>query len=119
MPEPVTTAAAVAATTGFNWEQIAAAIGALLAVLGFLWKLYSDRKSEVPVGDSDIQALKQKQKDIEELIEKLQSDYSELKTDLAVLKKGGEATTKDIERLEGNIDRIIDMLIKALSEDKL
>lgn len=124
LPDPETTKAAVEASS-FGWEAFGTIVGTVIAVLGFLWKIFDSKKAkdesreEEKKDDVEIESLKQRQKETDELVKKLQEDYNHLKTDIAILKSKDETTAKDIERLEGNIDRIIDMLLKALSEERL
>lgn len=128
LPDPETTKTAIEASS-LTWEAFGTIVGTVVAVLGFLagiiWKIFDSRKAkdetkeEEKKDDVEIENLKQKQKETEDLVRKLQEDYNTLKTEIALLKSKDETTAKDIEKLEGNIDRIIDMLLKALSEDRL
>lgn len=132
MTDPVTTVAtAKAAETvaGLTWPVFSTIVGTVVTVLGFLaglfWKIWDTRKAEKKAELEDkkenveIENLKEGQGNLEHLVQKLQDDYNALKTEIAILKVRDEATNKDIERLEGNIDRIIDMLLKAFSEERV
>lgn len=132
MADPVTTAAtakAVETVAGLTWPVFSTIVGTVVTVLGFLaglfWKIWETRKAEKKAELDDkkdnveIDSIRERQDNLEPLVHKLQEDYNSLKTEIAVLKTKDEATNKDIERLEGNIDRIIDLLMKAFSEEKL
>ncbi len=126
---PVVAAKTVETVAGLTWPVFSTIVGTVVTVLGFLaglfWKIWETRKAEKKAELDDkkdnveIESLKESQGNLEDLVQKLQEDYNALKTEIAILKTKDEATNKDIERLESNIDRIIDMLMRAFSEEKL
>lgn len=118
----------------FGWPQVTALLGGISMFLTFIgawiFKHY-DSKAPAPneqgstqdaLNQERMSNMKEKIKSLEEIVRALAKDYSDIKTEISSLKTEvddiNNKTYRDIEKLEDKIDRLINMMIKLLSEDK-
>lgn len=121
----------------FDWPQVTAVLGGISMFLTFIgawiFKHYESKNPQSAVrGEYDVTQdalnqermsnMKEKIKTLEEIVRALAKDYSDIKTEISSLKTEADdlnnKTYRDIEKLEDKIDRLINMMIKLLSEDK-
>lgn len=123
----------------FDWPQVTAVLGGISMFLTFIgaW-IFKHYDSNMPqptvtgktehgaaqdaLNHERMSNMKEKIKSLEEIVRALAKDYSDIKTEISSLKTEvddiNNKTYRDIEKLEDKIDRLINMMIKLLSEDK-
>lgn len=121
MPVQETTEVAKAVT--FNWPQVTAVLGGISMFLTFIgsvvWK-YIDSKDKSTKKD-DTEEKEKKMDELKAIVATLTTEYEVLQVQMNHLQvevgRIDSATAKEIEKLEGKIDKLIDMMIKLVSED--
>lgn len=109
-----------------GWPDFATIMGALAVVGGLILAIMKQLKGgsdDDSKKSSGVDEIKEKLKELRALAESLEEDYDDLKKEVADLKQKAdkseivdETTAKDIDKLEKKIDRLIDMMLKMLSE---
>lgn len=130
----------VSTVAPIDWASVAGILGAITTVLGFLfgiiWKVSDSRKKRREVSERELSLLQQKIEDLEQekeqeklhendkritslerIINVLADDYNELKLEVNTMKTADDKCSRDIEKLEYKIDKLIDMMIRVI-EDK-
>lgn len=108
-----------------GWPDFATIIATVISVLAFIWALIrkregSDSEGKPTTKEAGMEEFKSKIKNLKELTDDLDDSYKELKKEVSSLEDSLEdldkKTGKDIRRLEEKMDKIIDMMMKLLSE---
>ena len=134
-PDPVNESLASGAGH-LGWADFATIIGVVIAFLTFLGTLIvKGKKGKVEVSNDEedssveVDQLKAKIKTLQKLAEELDENYTELKKEIGELEGNLEdldkTTGKDIAKLEKEIDilkakmdKIIDLILKLLSDQQ-
>ena len=127
-PDPVNESISSGIAANLGWADFATIMGSLIAILSFVYALVKGKK----VSDSDNsegakdddketrRSIEAKVRDIKRLTEDLDDSYRELKKEIDSLEDSiddlDKKTAKDIRRLEEKMDKIIDLILKLLSE---
>lgn len=120
---PIQEASDAAKAVTFNWPQVTAVLGGISMFLTFigtaLWKYWdSKEKSSGREGrDNGADRMEELRKAIENLTmeyEVLRVQVDHLRTDLS---RVDISAAKEVEKLESKIDKLIDIMIKLVSEE--
>ena len=120
---PVKEANDAATTVAFNWPQVTAVLGGISMFLTFigtaLWK-YWDSKDKSS-GKSGEEAANKKMEELRTTVANLTKEYEVLRVQVDHLRsemsRVDASTAKEIEKLESKIDKLIDMMIKLVSDE--
>lgn len=121
MPVQETTEVAKAVT--FNWPQVTAVLGGISMFLTFIgsvvWKYIDSKDKSTKKEDTDDKG--KKQEELRALVATLTTEYEVLRVQMnhlqAEVSRIDSVTAKEIEKLEAKIDKLIDMMIKLVSEE--
>lgn len=134
-PNPVQEANSEASS--LTWQDVAALISGLIALLSFLYAMLHKKKKDkheheeepdveeenerkIKLVRSELDDLQKKCSDLNKLVEELDDRYRDLKKEVASLEDElhdlEKGSSKDVRRLEEKMDRIIDMILKFVSE---
>lgn len=132
-PDPVSTSL-LSSAGHLGWADFATIIGVVIALLTFLGTLLLKNKGKdttegVPHSTEELDQLKAKIKQLQSLAESLDENYTELKKEIRSLEDSLEdfdrTKSKDIRKLESEIedlkrrmDKIIDLILKLLSDQQ-
>lgn len=119
---PVKEANDAATTVAFNWPHVTAVLGGISMFLTFigtaLWK-YWDSKDKSS-GKNGEEAANKKMEEIRTTVANL-TEYGVLRVQVDHLRsemsRVDASTAKEIEKLESKIDKLIDMMIKLVSDE--
>lgn len=120
---PVKEANDAATTVAFNWPHVTAVLGGISMFLTFigtaLWK-YWDSKDKSS-GKNGEEAANKKMEEIRTTVANLTKEYEVLRVQVDHLRsemsRVDASTAKEIEKLESEINKLIDVMIKLVSED--